>query len=361
MFEKVEFYKPSIARTTEIELQAHSIALNRDRSKGCVTFRALPPSDVDYFTEFDLLHYSYEDDLAQYARDWLKALESSIRMRRSVNDNFIPNISPMLGIGDYSAFVAGDIYFARDTSWSKPVLENIEDFNSLPPIGSAPWYKKFLTVCELLLQGTNGMGIPFMRGFFSPLDLAAALRGEAIYYDFYDDPEALHRLLDYCADCTIQFARDIYSLADSYLGNTKYGMFYLDGINMSEDIACMIGADLYREFCSPHTQKVIDAFGKGYMHCHSRAMYLVKEICRLDRVVTLWLATDPNQPRPIENIKDITEAANCVSIKIDCSDFSELINNKEALSEGNYSVTLPVKDIKEAEELSERAGEIFGV
>lgn len=361
MFEKLDFYKPDIVRTINQEKYAHAIAIEKRRSEGCVTFRALPPSDVAYVEQFDLLRYNYEDDLEKYVLDWLTGLEASMRARRTVGDNFIPNVSPMLGIGDYSAFVAGEIYFARDTSWSKPLLSELSDYVALPPLGSSPWYRKFLRICELLLEGTKGTGIPFMRGFFSPLDLAAALRGDAIYYDFYDDPETLHKLLDYCADCTIRFARDIYALAQRYLGDSEFGMFFLDGINMSEDIACMIGADLYREFCAPHTQKVINAFGKGYMHCHSRAMYLIREICRLDGVATLWLAGDPNQPRPIDNIGSINRDANRVSVKIDCGNFSEIISNKDLLKEGNYSVCLPVSDITEAEKLTERANEIFEV
>jgi hypothetical protein len=188
-----------------------------------------------------------------------------------------------------------------------------------------------------------------MRGFFSPLDLAAALRGEGIYYDFYDRTEALHELLDYCADCTIRFAKDLYALAGKYLNNTEYGMFFLDGINMSEDIACMISAELYREFCAPHTQKVIDAFGKGYMHC------------ALDNVATLWLATDPNQPRPIEHIDDLVYKANCVCLNIDCEDFSEIEKNEAALKKGNFSVCLPVSSLVEAERLTKRANRMFGL
>ena len=102
----------------------------------------------------------------------------------------VPSLSPVLGIGDYSAFVAGDIAFQPDTSWSKPVLDRVDGYKDLPALGTAPWYGRFLRICEKLLQRFAGTEIPFMRGFFSPLDLANALRGDAIYLDFYDDPEA---------------------------------------------------------------------------------------------------------------------------------------------------------------------------
>jgi uroporphyrinogen-III decarboxylase len=239
-------------------------------------------------------------------------------------------------------------------------MKALADFKKLPALGASEWYGRFLDICGYMLKRTSGAGIPFMRGFFSPLDLAGALRGEGIYYDFYDEPALLHEFLDFCADCTIKFAKDLYALCEKYLGESKYGMFFLDGINMSEDIACMISADLYREFCAPYTQKVIDAFGKGYMHCHSRAMYLVKEICSLNNVATLWLATDPNQPRPIEHLETLVADADSVCLNIDCDDFSEIEKNAHSLKKGNFSICLPVGGLKEAEACTDRFKRIFG-
>ncbi len=361
--EPITRYKEKIQKTVEIQRYSHAIALERNKSEGCVTFRALPPSDVKQYEQIDLTAYRYgeNEELDRYSADWLALLEGSMRERRMVDDNFIPNVSPMLGIGDYSAFVAGDIYFSKDTSWSKPVLEEIDAWKDLPPIGTAPWYGRFLRVCENLMRAAAPAGIPFMRGFFSPLDLGAALRGQDIYYDFYDEPEKLHELLDYCADCTIYLANELKTLCGNYLGDTPYGMFYQDGINMSEDIACMISAELYRKFCAPHTQRVIDAFGKGYLHCHSRAMYLVREICALDNVATLWLATDPNQPKPIEHIEELVKEANCVCLNIDCEDFSQIEENAAALRKGNFSVCLPVQSTEEAAALTERFGTLFRI
>ncbi|NLE19518.1 MAG: hypothetical protein GX623_01750 [Clostridiales bacterium] len=359
MFQELRFYKPCIGETVRRSMRSHEIALNRSR-EGFVTFRALPPTDVEYFGAFDLRRYDFETDLPRYARDLLTALERSMRLRREVEDNYIPNLSPMLGIADYSAFVAGDVTFARDTSWSTPVLKSLEDYLRLPPLGEAVWYGRFLDICRLMLQMSSGSGIPFLRGFFSPLDLAAALRGEAIYTDFYDEPELTRGFLDYCADCTIRFARDLYALCGEALGGTEYGMLFSDGINLSEDIACMISAPLYRDFCAPATQKVIDAFGKGYMHSHSRALYQVKEICALRGVATLWLATDPNQPRPFDHLRQLAQDANGVCLSIDCASFREMEERREELLGGNFSLTLPVANILEAVDATRRFERLFG-
>lgn len=347
MFKPIHYYKPHIKNTIANLDKLYADALNR--TGGNVSFRALPPSDIEFYSTFDLTKYNYEHDITNYAADLSALMRESFEARREVDDNMIPTIAPLLGIGDYSAFVAGDIHFRPDTSWSKPSLKNIDDWRRLPPLGESRWYKKFLEISEALLRITSNSGIPFIRGFFSPLDLAGALRGEALYYDFYDTPDELHELLNYCADATIKFATDIYNLTAKYLEHTPYGLYYSKGvINMSEDIACMISGDLYREFGRPHTQKVIDHFGVGHMHTHSRAMYLVREICDLNRVVNLWLATDPNAPRPIDHIEDLVRDARGVCMAIDCDSFSEIKDNFSKMKQGNFAVTLPVDSIEEA-------------
>ena len=353
MYKELRSLKPNIDKTVAMMQKTYRDALKR--KGGNVSIRTLPPSDVDFYNAFDLTAFNYENDITIYTKELLDKMFASFERRKTIDDNMIPTVSPVLGIGDYSAFVSGEIIFKPDTSWSSPSLEEIEDWKKLPPLGTSKWYKKFLEISETILKASHNSGVPFMRGFFSPLDLAGALRGDKIYYDFYDSPDELHELLNYCADATIQFAEDIYSLAGRYLNDTKYGMWFLDGIiNMSEDIACMISGDLYREFAAPHTQKVIDHFGTGHMHCHSRAMYLVKEICSLRNVANLWLATDPNQPRPIDHIDQLNEDANGVCLAIDCETFEEIEDNYEKLCKGNYSICLPVKDIEEAYYVTDR-------
>lgn len=346
------FYKPDLKKTVaETQKSIRDALAHRG---GNVSFRALPPCDVAMYSLLDLTKFDFVHGIDAYADEFVRLLEESLEPRKAIDDNLIPCATPVLGIGDYSAFVAGDIIFRPDTSWSTPCLKELADFKKLPPLGTSPWYGRFLAICEAILKRLQGTGIPFSRGYFSPLDLAQALRGEAIYYDFYDDPDGVHELLDYCADATIRFAEDLYALIRKYDSGDPLTRFYSEGkINMSEDIACMISGAAYREFCAPHTQKVIDHFGVGFMHCHSRAMYLVKEICALKNVASLWLATDPNQPRPIEHVKELVRDANGVSVSIDCNSFAEIRENIGSLRKGNFSVCLPVKDPEEGRRLAE--------
>lgn len=348
MYQSVKEYKPNISQVVRRMTKTANDALRK--KNGNILFRVLLPSDIKVYTDIivDAYKYETENDLDQYIHDLSTAYAESFEARKAVADDALPSITPVLGIGDYSGFLSGDIYFSKDTSWSKPSLSKISEWRNLPPIGTTFWYKKFLEICEKLLQASQGTGIPFTRGFFSPLDLAEALRGNSLYYDFTDHSDDLHDLLDFCADATIRFAEDIYAVARKYLSNEEYGLWYIENsINMSEDIACMISPDLYREFGAPHTQKVIDHFGKGFMHTHSRAMYMVKEICSLKNVANLWLATDPNQPIPVRCLDQLIPDAQSTCLAIDCSSYEELESTLDKALKGNVSYCLPVDSVEE--------------
>ncbi|HPJ75472.1 MAG TPA: uroporphyrinogen decarboxylase family protein [Clostridia bacterium] len=344
--------KPSIAKIASEMSKTYSDALNH--INGNVTFRALPDSDIKEY--LNLAAYKYnETDLDIYVDNLLKGHFSMMEARKSVEDNYIPQLNINLGIGDYAAFVAGDVYFKKDTSWSLPIITDLKMYKDLPPIGTSKWYRKYMYILERVLSKTKDTDIPFARGFFSPLDLAEALHGSEIYTDFYDNPDKLHELLDYCADVTIKFAEDIYGLIRKYRKNPTYGTMFIDGIiNMSEDIASMISPDLYDEFCAPHTQKIISHFGSGHMHSHSCAIYLVKHICDLKNVTNLWLATDPNHPRPFDMLDQLIEDANGTCLAIDCNSFEEIESNIDILKKGNFSVCLPVRTIEEAISYTEK-------
>ena len=352
MLKNLEYYKPDVDKTfavmTKLFDDAHA------RKGGNVTFQAYPPLE-GVAPSLDLTTYDWDTDVERYADDLCAIKAAEWEARRDIDDCSFPLMTEYLGIGDFSAFVAGDISFSPDTSWSKPSLKELRDYKALPQLGSTYWYGKVLEIIEALLQRVAPTGIPYMRGYFAPLDLANALRGDQIYMDFYDDPDGVHELLDYCATATIRYAEDVAALAHKYLGHTEYGMWYLEGsIAMSEDIACMCSPKVYRGFALPHTQRVIDHFGRGYMHTHSRAMYLVKEICDLKSATSLWLATDPNQPRPIDMVEDLVRDGKGVCLSIDCERFEEIEENFEEMQKGNFTVALPVKDMEEGIRLTER-------
>ena len=349
MFKALSYYKPYFKEVVE-RFEKFYNAVD-EGSTGNFIYRALLDTDVELYSSINLKKYDFDShtDIESYVDDLIKETEKVYGARKDVLDDTLPNISPILGIGDYSAFVDGEIVFAEDTSWSRPVLKRLEDWQDLPEIGSAEWYKKFVIISEKLMKRVKKFRHSLYARLFSPLDLAHALRGEAIYTDFYDNPDEVHRFMNFCAEASIKFAEDLKNKVYKYLGDTEYGTyFFREGINMSEDIACMISPQLYREFGAPYTQKVIDYFGRGYLHCHSRALYIVPELCSLRNVKNIWIATDPNQTEPITVLKDLIAKSNNVCLSIDCESFEMVEKNIDIAKDGNVAFCTPAKSIEEA-------------
>lgn len=347
MFKAYDYYKANFTEVIE-RFEKFYGAVSSGKT-GNFIYRALLASDEMLFKNLKLNSYDFENGIDRYIDDLVRETEKTYDARRQILDDTLPSISPILGIGDYSAIIAGDIIFGEDTSWSQPMLEKLEDWKRLEEIGSVQWYGKFMLICEKLMMQVSKAGIPFMRGFFSPLDLAHALRGAEIYTDFYDNPEGVHELLDFCTNAIIKHADDLKSKVYKHLGGTRYGAWHFkDSINMSEDISCMISPELYREFEAPHTQKIIEHFGNGYMHCHSRALYLVPEICRLKNVKNIWIASDPNEPQPIDVLKSLIGKADNVCLSIDCNTFEEIEKNIDIAKEGNIAFCTRVASADEA-------------
>jgi hypothetical protein len=165
---------------------------------GNLLFRVLLKSDTDFYNNIKLNTYDFnsQKSVEKYINDLCSEYAQSFEARKDIKDDAVPVISPVLGIGDYSAFVGGDIFFAEDTSWSKPILDSIDDYKHLAPVGTAPWYGKFLDICERIMIESRDSGIPFTRGFFSPMDLAGAIQGDKLYCDFYDWLHTLRHALN---------------------------------------------------------------------------------------------------------------------------------------------------------------------
>ncbi len=354
MLKHISYYKPNYEERCEKAIKAFEDANNHVGGNlvflvGVIDGEGKPdPIDLTSFGGFE-----EEAEIHRFIDMTIANIEKQWEAGRLVDDDSIPNLTMNMGIGEYSAFVGGEIEFTSYTSWGEHILKELEDYKNLPPLGEAKWFKRYLFMLEEFLKKTAHTEAPMGRGMFSPLDLAMALTGERLYMDFYDDEEGVEALLDYCADAIIYFTEAVYAVVEKYLGHTKYGMMYLrDKINMSDDIATNISADMYGEFCAKPTQKVIDHFGLGFMHTHSCAPYLVKEICgKMNNTPYMWFVTDPNAVKAIEIVPQLTGDSNCTHMAIDAVNFEEFEKAYPDLIKGNYSVWLPAESVEEAQTL----------
>jgi len=258
----------------------------------------------------DLEKYDFENDLDKYVDDFLNYQEKLFEIRAGIRDDWIPSVVPYLGIGEFSAFISGEIIFGRDTSWVDPVLREKSNLNLLKLDPRNKWFKILSRYTKLTLERIFKFRIPFARGYYSPLDLAWALRGEKIYSDFYDDPQWVHNLMNFCLNATEWFARSqvniilspkyTHVLSDWYCAQNR--------IAVSEDISSLCSPEHYRVFGRPYTQKLFEKFGMGEIHCHSAGPHQLENFLDMKLVRQIQIVADPNQQRPVCILSKLIDA-----------------------------------------------------
>ena len=200
MFKEIHYYKPNLE-----EVIRRYQALYAANEPGHIMVYALPPAPagepVPALNSIDL-NTQMEEYLDVGLRNYAAALEAG----RGIDDDLIPTFGPNFGIGDYSAFVAGDVVFTEDTSWAAPVMSSLDDMKEFRLREDAYWVTTMERALQYLVEQTAAGPIPIIRGFYSPLDLAHSLRGEALFTDFSDNPEQVHKFMDFCAEALIWIA-----------------------------------------------------------------------------------------------------------------------------------------------------------
>lgn len=93
-------------------------------------------------------------------------------------------------------------------------------------------------------------------GTDGPFTLAANLRGAAnICVDIYEDPDYVHRLLDYITQATILRIKALRSLRNEVLKTKSWGA--------ADDSIALLSCEAYREFVLPAHRRLYETFSEG--------------------------------------------------------------------------------------------------
>jgi hypothetical protein len=104
-----------------------------------------------------------------------------------------------------------------------------------------------------------------------PIDTAHLVYGDTIFYDFTDDPQFVHHLLEMSNDA-IEFAmKECFKRidrSDEFI--THYNHLAIPreygGLKVSEDTTTLLSPAHIDEFAQPHLRETLERFGGGYVH-----------------------------------------------------------------------------------------------
>ncbi len=159
--------------------------------------------------------------------------------RVSYQDSEFPHAKP-LNLDDEAVMALEPIIDFSDN----PVMQDLED--------QAHWIKE--------KYGRSAIQINMQ----SPLNIAFKLRGDQLHYDFFDHPELVHKLMNYCQETWINIRRWIENVNVSNGTPPPSGRVSIDNCT-----AALISPDIYREFVFPYDLKTSEIYKErlGVHHC----------------------------------------------------------------------------------------------
>jgi hypothetical protein len=129
-----------------------------------------------------------------------------------------------------------------------------------------------------------------------PFDIAHLLVGDSIFYEIYDDPEHVHRLMELCTETYIEVSRRLKAVIcegmnSCYHGHALARGIYMrnGGVRISEDTATLLSPEQIDEFVIPYDRKALAAFGGGFVHYCGRNEYLLEAYLEVDEIRALNL------------------------------------------------------------------------
>jgi hypothetical protein len=269
----------------------------------------------------------------------VQAWGENYRVRAIVDDDCLPVARASFGSAAFGVYLGADVIFDGSGGWCKPLLQNYRGLDQLTFDPQNSWIIKQQLLCERFVEAARGKFAVCETEPIDGLNLVESLRGSAAYTDIYDNPDEVHRLLEFSVEFNIrllEMQRKILAPV-LYHEDGLFSMFriWLPGntIWMSVDAYGNCSPRIFREFGAPYLQRAIDHFNGGWIHMHSFSLHLIPEIMRLKGVVGLEIFDDPNQKRGFPALRDIRRLTGELPIQVDCT--------KNELETAMYDHTLP--------------------
>ncbi|MHC4562326.1 MAG: hypothetical protein ACYS8X_06075 [Planctomycetota bacterium] len=241
------------------------------------------------------------DMIARY----IELCHAKCETAENYTDDFVPEALVYWGIGGINAAITGgEPFYDGSTCWYEPELswEQIETLRFDP---DNKWVQFALHVNQALwtLWDEDFHVLAFLHR--SPLDAANGIRGNELFEEMYTNPQAVHRLIDWCVDWVLAMEQ---FLADSDgrtcppgWGTAVWGHWLPDrGIFVNGDPVGLISREMALEFEQPYTARLFRQTGGGFFHNHTIGLYQVDMVSATPGTLVQYFVDDPRQPSATE-------------------------------------------------------------
>lgn len=200
----------------------------------------------------------------------LQAEFETLRRHLEIEDDRVPTFRVQFGTGQVASAFGCDTYVPdNELPCSRGgVINRIEDiFKMHKPAKEAGLYAKLKIFTEVFLENLpEGVHIQH-PDIQSPFNNAHLIRGNDLFLDMYDDPDAVDALLNVITDYMI----DMVPYLKSMISSDKewffdWGALWKGTARISNCSTTMISPEMYDRFVLPQDIRLMRAIGVGRMH-----------------------------------------------------------------------------------------------
>ena len=262
----IALLQPDARRVATAKARQAAVWRNQPADYLPLCFSAPVPERQQFALEFDMVAEFEQADVMLY-----KGLWDMIGVERSCSDS-VASIRPNFGTGLVpTMFGLKQTVLPHVLPWmknhlSKEQIERFEVPNDVSQLGMMP---ETIRRMKYFRQRLGGRGCTYLGDTQSPFDIAHLVRGDDIFTDLYDDPPFVHHLLELTTKMYIAASKLMKEVSGEPLDGGCHGnSVWMEGggVRACEDSSTLLSPALVEEFVIPYLQRVLEAFGGGWVH-----------------------------------------------------------------------------------------------
>jgi len=230
--------------------------------------------------------YDVPDDYYNPARMFEYQTTKIERHMAEIDDDYVPVLYPWYGTAVLPSALGVAVRFHKglDPEADGFVVTEPGDVSrlELPDPNSDGLMPKVLDAIDYFRANSDAaISVTDTQG---PLTLALTLAGvETLFVWMYDEPQAVHALMDFCTEALIEWIK----VQKAHAGHIIDGDAWphaialpagFGGVAFSDDDITAISAEHYREFAIPCNEQLLTAFGGGTLHFCGSARHQIDNI-----------------------------------------------------------------------------------
>jgi len=216
-----------------------------------------------------------------YIRCSAAGAEARFTQRLDVLDDTFPHISGPGGLAVTGWLFGANVETVAGTSWVEPVLERIEDWQTIDFDAAREKYNRILECYRILAEESRGqyaIGAGVLEG---PADMAVRMLGEEkLALALYEQPEMVQALFSFLAKLGREFAEKKLDIIPEYGGGTVSSGYWTlgKGVGIQEDFGQMVSPLHFREIVLKQDCTLHKNLDNAWFHVHSGGLHMAREI-----------------------------------------------------------------------------------